>query len=231
MIEQLLFRNDGLDGLRLALSSFSLASAVAYMSFVSGGYSISRASLKTVVFALLALLPLTYLPGEAGQSYGLIMLALALGLSSLGDLFLALEDQRKYFTLGLASFLLGHVAYLFAFLPEAQVPGAMSAVLIFVLLAAAGLLLRTLWPHLGRLRVPVLAYFTVIMSMVSVSLCVGGASWMLGAGAVSFAVSDSLIAVRKFLKPFRGVDDAVWVTYVLAQFLLCLAILDFTLNR
>ncbi|MEQ1756271.1 MAG: lysoplasmalogenase [Micropepsaceae bacterium] len=231
MIEQLLLRGDGLDGLRIALASISLSASVAYMVFVSGGFSPSRAVLKTVVFAVLALLPLTYLPALPTQTYGLVLLAAALGLSSLGDLFLALENERKYFTLGLASFLLGHVAYLLAFLPEAHVPGVAVVVLIALLVGAAGFLLRTLWPHLGKLRLPVLAYFTVIMSMVGVSLCVTSATWMLGAGAVSFAVSDSLIAVRKFLRPFHGIDGAVWVTYVVAQFLLCFAILDFTLNR
>jgi uncharacterized membrane protein YhhN len=49
---------------------------------------------------------------------------------------------------------------------------------------------------------------------------------VLGAGAMLFAFSDSLIAVRKFLTPFPGIHEAVWATYAVAQFMICLSVLE-----
>jgi uncharacterized membrane protein YhhN len=86
-------------------------------------------------------------------------------------------------------------------------------------------LLGILRPSLGRLRMPVYAYFAVIMTMVAAAFFVKGAPWYLGVGAVVFAVSDSLIAVRKFAKPFPGINEAVWVTYIAAQLMLTAGLL------
>ena len=44
------------------------------------------------------------------------------------------------------------------------------------------------------------------------------------------AFSDSLIAIRKFMTPFRGIDVSVWATYAVAQYMICLAVLGAFLN-
>ena len=91
-------------------------------------------------------------------------------------------------------------------------------------IVAASAFLFVLVPRLGKMKLPVIAYFAVIMAMVAAAWSVPGASWMLGAGAVIFALSDSLIAVRKFLQPFPGSHIAVWTTYVAAQFMMTLGL-------
>ena len=224
MFEHLFARHDGLDMLRLALAGSSPVLALVYLRFVAGAASPTRTTLKTLTVGVLALLPLTYLGGGANTG-ALVVLTFALGLSTLGDFFLALEDQQRFFVPGLASFLAGHIAYVAVMLPYAGLPHGATLAIVLVVFGAAATLIAWLLPVLGRMRGPVLAYFAVIMAMVATALSVPTASWMLGAGAALFALSDSLIAVRKFARPFPYVDVAVWVTYVLAQFMIVASLL------
>ena len=224
MFEHLFARHDGLDILRLALAGSSAAVALVYLRFVGVPSSRMRTALKTLTVGALTLLPLTYIGG--GSNTGVLMLlALALSLCALGDFFLALEDQGRFFVPGLASFLAGHIAYVAVMLPFAGIPHGASLAIALVVLGAAATLVAWLLPVLGRMRSPVLAYFCVIMVMVATALSVPAASWALGAGAVLFAISDSLIAVRKFAQPFPYIDAAVWITYVLAQFMIVASLL------
>ena len=225
MIEHLFARIDGLDALRMGIGAASLVAAVAYLPFVAAQPSPMRAALKTAAIGILSVLPLTYLDIEGVQTVVLLVLTAALALSALGDLLLALKDQQRFFVLGLVSFLGAHVAYLAAFLPQAALPSGLATVVVAIVLAGAAGLMVVLFPRLGKLKAPVAAYFAVIMAMVAAALSIPDASWILGAGAVLFALSDSLIAVRKFLRPFPGINAAVWITYCAAQFMIAAALL------
>lgn len=195
----------------------SLSAAIAYLPLVEARYSLLRAAMKTLPVAALTLLPLTYL---SKAPVGLALLAAALGLSALGDLLLAVEDQSRYFVRGLVAFLTAHVAYIAVFLPHATMPDAATLAAIGAALLAASALMVWLWPSLGKMRIPVFAYFAVIMAMVAAAFTVPAAPWTLAVGAVTFAVSDSLIAVRKFAQPFPLIGIAVWITYIAAQFMI-----------
>jgi uncharacterized membrane protein YhhN len=223
MFEHLFDRNDGFDAFRLVIVGTSLAVSLIYLAFAGKPSSPLRTVLKTVSIGVLAILPWTYL-GTTGAN-PLFILSLALALSAVGDLLLALKDQQRFFVFGLGAFLAAHVAYLAAFLPHASVPQGTALIALIATVAAAGVFVGILIPRLGKMRIPVIAYFTVIMAMVAAALSIEGASWMLGAGAVIFALSDSLIAVRKFLNPFPGINIAVWTTYVAAQFMMTLSFL------
>lgn len=225
VFEQFFARTDGLDTLRLAIAGASLLLAVAYFAFLSRPASPARTTVKTMPVALLALLPLTYLGVTGAYTGAIVILAAALALSALGDFFLALEDQERFFVPGLGSFLAAHVAYLIVFVPRASMPGVTALLAIAAALAAAGALMVVLAPRLGRLRLPVFAYFAIIMAMVAAALSIREASWILGAGAAIFALSDSLIAVRKFLNPIPANNEAVWITYIAAQFMIVAGLL------
>ena len=215
-----LFAGDTLDPVRVAVAATSLALSVAYLAFINAEPGQARTAVKTAPIAILALFPLACLNGPGAQAGPLLVLSVALALSALGDFFLALKDQTRFFVPGLASFLAAHVAYLIAFLPHASAPGATAIAAMIAVLATAVTLLTIIAPKLGRLRGPVFAYFAVIMAMVAAALFIKEAPWYLGAGAVIFAASDSLIAVRKFLAPFPRINEAVWITYIAAQFMM-----------
>jgi uncharacterized membrane protein YhhN len=216
-----LFNPDGsLNALRLAIAATSLAISVAYLGPMTGEASPLRTAVKTAAIAVLALFPLAFLGAQDAPAFALFVLFAALALSAVGDFFLALRDQTRFFVPGLLAFLLAHVAYLTAFLPYAHAPTTAATLAILAAVTAAGVLIVAITPKLGRLRLPVFAYFTVIMAMVAAAFCINAAPWYLGAGAAIFALSDSLIAVRKFLKPFPGINEAVWITYIAAQFMM-----------
>lgn len=206
----------------------SLTAAIAYLPLVEARYSPLRAAMKTLPVAALTLLPLTCL---SKAPVALALLAAALGLSALGDLLLAMKDQSRYFVRGLVAFLTAHVAYIAVFLPHAAMPDAATLAAIGAALLAASALMVWLWPSLGKMRMPVFAYFAVIMAMVAAAFAVPAAPWTLAVGAVTFAVSDSLIAVRKFAQPFPLIGIAVWITYIAAQFMIVHGVLTLLLAQ
>ena len=146
--------------------------------------------------------------------------------SMVGDACL-LEPDR--FVAGLASFLVAHLFYIAAFARGAPAGGANAAVLALFLAVAAGLI-AALWRRAGALRWAVAAYIVVISTMGWQAALRAGApltpepSGVLAlAGALLFMTSDGLLAFGRFVRPFRGGDTAVMVTYYSAQALIALS--------
>ncbi len=141
----------------------------------------------------------------------------ALVLSLVGDVFLMLP--RDLFVAGLASFLLGHVAYIVGLLSgDTSATGLLvgAAIIVVALPLVGGRVLRAV--RAGdepELTVPVALYILVISAMV-VSAGASGSAVAL-AGALSFYVSDALIAWTRFIRPFAWGRVAVMVTYHAAQ--------------
>jgi uncharacterized membrane protein YhhN len=146
--------------------------------------------------------------GAAGSHYGQAVLG-ALALSWLGDVLL-IPRARPAFLAGLVSFLLGHLAYAFAFAQRGIAPIWMGAALV-VLLPAALAFLRWAGPHLPlELRAPVRAYAAVITLMVA---CAAGSVGQAGQpaillGALLFYASDLAVARDRFVAP--GPWNRLW---------------------
>ena len=141
----------------------------------------------------------------------------ALVLSLAGDVFLMLPGDR--FVPGLASFLLAHVAYIVGLLAMGISGAGFLAGVVIV-----GVLLPLLAPRIlgaigdsddPSLSYPVAAYMGVISLMV-VAAGASGSPLAL-AGAVSFYVSDALIAWTRFVADVRHGRVLVMVTYHAAQ--------------
>jgi uncharacterized membrane protein YhhN len=122
-----------------------------------------------------------------------------------GDIFLTLPGL-KWFRAGLAAFLLGHVFYIVAFQSLVPFSGWLSPgnFLIFVISLGA---CRWLWPHLGAMRIPVLAYVTVITLMVFGAWAVlqspglpAPGKVLIFWGAILFYLSDLAVARDQFIK-------------------------------
>ena len=141
----------------------------------------------------------------------------ALVLSLAGDVFLMLPRDR--FVAGLASFLLGHLAYIVGLL-SVDTSGAGLAVALAVIVVALPLLggrvLRAVRSgDEPALAIPVALYILVISAMV-VSAGASGSAVAL-VGALSFYASDALIAWTRFIQPLAWGRVAVMVTYHAAQ--------------
>jgi uncharacterized membrane protein YhhN len=148
----------------------------------------------------------------------------ALALSLAGDVFLMLP--RDLFVAGLGSFLLAHIAYVIGFQQDGPDAGALAvgAIVAAIIGAAVGSRILTSvrrGPH-PELTVPVVAYMLVISAMVASALASGDA--VAAVGALTFELSDSLIAWNRFVRPLRWAPVAIMVTYHSGQALLVLSL-------
>lgn len=153
-------------------------------------------------------------------------IAAGLAASLAGDILLMLP--QGLFVPGLAAFLLAHLCYIRAFASDGAGRGApvLPALPVFGISAA---LLWYLWPSLGAMRLPVACYVAVISTMSWQAIGrwrVLGTShaMMAAAGSVFFLMSDSALAIRKFVTPFPGATLVVLATYYAAQWGLALSV-------
>ncbi|WP_405242074.1 lysoplasmalogenase [Lentisalinibacter salinarum] len=177
----------------------SLAACAALVGFQLQGLVIAAAIAKLT--ASTAFIVVAVSAGAPETGWGRALLA-GLGLSWFGDAFL-LGTTDSWFLLGLVAFLLGHLAYLTAFLLRGVDLGWVAGAAVAVLLFSSGVAIW-LMPHVGDgMRIPVLAYLVVINLMVigAVGARGAGATWLLPVGAMAFYFSDLGVAARQFLAP------------------------------
>lgn len=149
--------------------------------------------------------------------------------SFLGDVFLLYEFKNAlFFIFGLAAFLITHICYIIYFL---QIKSQQVSLLkikpwLIVLIAAYGIgLVTILYSSLDDLKIPVMVYALVICVMLVCSLHVfyktgRPANVCFVMGALLFVMSDSLLAINKFLLPFQLAGLFVMLTYCTAQYLI-----------
>lgn len=204
------------------LASLALAAIYLILPLATPG-PLVLAAVKGLVCPLLAVA----LVAARGRDATAMRVGLALLLSAGGDVFLAL-DRTGFFVHGLASFLAAHLVYIWQFTAHRprpyRLPLARRALAILVLVFVIGML-GVLGPNLGKLAVPVLAYIGAITVMALAAVSLPGRPLVV-AGAISFMLSDSLIALDKFVAPIPGVGPAIWITYAAAQALIVLGWLD-----
>ena len=161
------------------------------------------------------------------NSAGKGLLLIGLFFSFLGDVFLLYEYKNSlFFIFGLASFLITHICYIIYFLKIKSVQTSLlrQQPWLAALVAAYGCsLVMLLYPGLGDLKIPVIVYAAVICCMLLCSLHVfyktgRPANVYFITGALFFVISDSLLAVNKFLNPFPIAGVLIMFTYCAAQF-------------
>lgn len=137
---------------------------------------------------------------------------------ALGDGLLL--DKDRYFLHGLGSFLVAHLLLVAVFAGRATAPPPLAVALGVV--ALVGGMLALLLPRVrGVLRVAIPAYALTIGAMI---LAASTASPSALAGAAIFAVSDSVLAFNRFVRPFAAADLVVMTTYYAAILTLAAAL-------
>lgn len=159
------------------------------------------------------------------------LVAVGLGFSALGDVFLDLDD--RLFFAGLGAFLVGHLFFGAGFLPRMEVTSRkLAAALGLVLYGVA--LNAVLFLKIG-FSVPVALYGTVLTLMgILATLRRASPGWVM-AGALIFVVSDTLIALNRFVLPTEAsswaktvMDSSKWtvmITYYVAQYFIAEGVL------
>ncbi len=160
------------------------------------------------------------------------LLALGLLVSSLGDVFLGI-DRAGLFVQGLGSFLIAHLLYVAVFVRLTPRPLSLSALqkVLAAGFALYGIALAVqLFPSLGAHTAPVLVYAAAITVMGVTSVVAGFKAPWVTLGAVLFVLSDTAIAIDKFMLPIDGVGYFIWPTYYIGQLLIMTGVI-FALRR
>ncbi len=183
---------------------------------LSPAFGLKRAVLKavpTLALAMWLLLNPNFFPA-------LWWMVAGLGLSAIGDFRLDLPDD-KGFKSGLVAFLLGHIAYI-GFLASNNNIGALELwqeIAVRVVVIACIFYLFWLMPSLPQeLKAPIIAYTVVIAVMMAMAMMQGSGRGLLAFGAISFGLSDMLLAYLKFKKSLPFGKSLNWLLYMGGQF-------------
>ena len=138
--------------------------------------------------------------------------------SLFGDIFLMNIVDK--FIFGLASFLIAHIFYIIAFSKRKKQLNIISALPFY---AVAVILIFFFYPYLGSIKVPVIIYIIVIITMVWRAFLQRNfdkvAIYAL-IGATLFAISDTNIAFTKFIHDYDYSKIVTITLYWAAQFLI-----------
>ncbi|MCG8490371.1 MAG: lysoplasmalogenase [Sneathiellales bacterium] len=165
-----------------------------------------------------------YLNIDEGRIKKLAMTALF--ASCLGDIFLAIRSS-DYFIEGLGSFLIAHLLYVSIFFRRrsAGENSTLHLVLCGLVMMVALLMMILLWDHLAALKAPVFIYICVISIMTITAINSRYPALLIIPGTFSFMISDSLIAINKFMITVPFASTTIWITYAGAQILITLALI------
>lgn len=148
----------------------------------------------------------------------------------IGLVFCMVGDYTlQWFLIGLTSFLIGHIFYIFAFSStnERQVPTWAKIVLLVYGASMAVWIVGTVFSSGDVvLGFAVIAYISVILTMGWTAIKTG--STFATIGALLFIASDSYLAVDKFVMPLPFSHEFIMLTYYSAQILIALSILQYS---
>lgn len=207
----------------IVLSVGALVSAgLAIWSDAKGRQRLYRLAKPLTTALIIAVAAIAAAPVPVG--YKTFVLA-GLGFSLLGDIALTLPE--KWFTAGLAAFLVAQVFYILAFRPG---PGHQASTGLFLPFIFYGLLMFfILAPRLGPLKLPVFVYIAAITIMAGFAAArfvdLGGTRPLLAfVGGILFLISDSVLAYDRFAKKIGPAQIIILGTYFPAQLLIALSV-------
>jgi uncharacterized membrane protein YhhN len=209
------------DAVWLAALLTAVVAVVDWRAVVRGDLRTERWAKPAVVGGLIVV---ALLAGAGGSPTGRwVLLALLLGL--VGDVLLLPGPDR--FVPGLVAFLLGHLAWVAACVRaglDRPALGWLGVAALVVALVAGRRILPAAREHGGAaLAGAVAAYMLVIGAMAVVGWATGLV--LVGLGATLFVVSDTVLALGRFVRERPWTRPVVMVTYHLAQALLVAGLL------
>lgn len=148
-------------------------------------------------------------------------------------IFCAIGDYTlQWFIIGLISFLIGHVFYIRAFLTTKEVATPLWAKVVLIVYGVVMLIWiggTLIQKNEIILACAVAIYMFVILTMGWTSFRAG--SKYAVAGAVLFIISDSILAINKFVINVDFSHQLIMLTYYSAQLLMALSIPNYSAIR
>lgn len=157
-----------------------------------------------------------------------ITLFIALLFHCLGDVFLEIARVRLFLP-AVGAFTLGHIFYILTFKVDVSSHHGLSAtrkMLVSAVIIFAIIMGVVIVPHLKTpLVAPVVLYVIAISTMAIFAFLANYRTAWISLGAVSYLLSDSLIAINTFVHLFAGIAYIIWPMYYLGQFLIVVGVL------
>ncbi|MFS4492063.1 lysoplasmalogenase [Maribacter sp. 2308TA10-17] len=219
--------------MRLKENSFLWGYVLLVLFDLACGFE-ATSSLRVISKPLLLLSLLFYFLNKAksNRNRTFYLMTGALFCSLLGDVFLLFEDRSSiFFPLGLAAFLIAHLLFALTFTKKWNRKASKKIWWIILLLFSyGGFLFYILKDNLGALQIPVILYILGILTMVITAYRrkenVPKSSFnLVFIGALFFVLSDSVLAVNKFLFTIPLSHIIIMGTYATAQYLITMGVL------
>ena len=163
----------------------------------------------------------------------------ALIFSWIGDVLLMWSEL---FVFGLGSFLMAHVCYIIGFKVAQKTPEKIESVNFLKLFAfnlpiyvIAAFLYYLVHTNLGSLKIPVIVYILVIVSMLSTARerfgkVSSSSFWQVFVGGSLFFISDGIIAISRFYQNFPESGILIMGTYAVGQLLIVMGIRSYIID-
>ncbi|TDQ13803.1 putative membrane protein YhhN [Algoriphagus boseongensis] len=216
-----------------------LAATIADLAFLLEGDYTTRYFTKPLI--LLGLILYFYQITKSISSTILTKSILgALIFSWLGDILLM---WPHLFVFGLGSFLMAHICYIIGFRFAQDKIGRLdqfnfvkSFFFNLPIYLAAAIVFYLINPNLGALKIPVIAYIIVIVSMVATARerfgkCGSATFWQVFIGSLFFFASDGILAINRFYSSFPESEILIMGTYAIAQLLIVMGIRSYLISK
>jgi uncharacterized membrane protein YhhN len=190
--------------------AFGCLAVIFIASMFLGSYP-GRFIVKSLPILLMAFLSFKNLTGTVRY-----FMVFGFLFSAGGDIFLDLS-RTQYFVYGLSSFAIAHIMYAIAFSIDIKRDRLRSIFAILIVLYTV-IIAVVLLPYLGVLVIPVLVYIGLISVMGVTSALTNRQLTTVFVGALLFILSDSIIALTKFIYPSSWIAIMIIPTYYLAQY-------------
>ena len=170
---------------------------------------------KAIPIFSLAILVIRRIQGKMGM-----LMFCGFLFSGIGDIVLEL-GLKIGFIFGIGAFLIAHLFYTIVFLNQPK-PRGVRLFLALGIVIYGFAIGYWLLPDLGKMLFPVVAYLCVI-TLMGVSASIGSRNHsLIILGAYLFIISDSIIAVSRFLQPIAYGSYWIMVTYYAGQFFIAI---------
>jgi len=190
---------------------------ITYIFFIPSDPVSTKIIFKLIPMLLIILFTLLQPIGQSKQYKTLILIGLTVCMLADGLIY--------WFIVGLITFLIGHIWYIFAFrqIRHASIPKWAIALLLIYGLAMVIWLAGTLWSQ-GEtlLAFAVIIYIAVILMMGWNAFQTANKFAVIG--ALLFIFSDSILAINKFIVDIPFSDALIMISYYGAQFMFALSI-------
>lgn len=204
--------------------------AISILEIISGTIGFREGVFLTKPLIMLSIIAFYYSQVQKTLKKQDILMLIAFTFSWLGDVFLMFSGEI-YFMLGLGSFLMTHLFYIYVF-SKSRAKANWAARIFIPILSIS--VFSLIYNHVEKgLLIPVLVYMLAIstMAITASERKTNMESFrFVFVGAMLFVISDSFLAIEKFAYKIPASTLLVMSTYVLAQYFIATGFLKQSLK-